>query len=102
MSEMDEQEAVVFGKLKQLRDGLDDFNYKLGAINSAGRRMGSLCDETAAVCSADKAEALAVLAQSLRELGGTIGDILPGLLAIADGVSKDLRALELKNRKGTP
>jgi hypothetical protein len=47
-----EEIAAFLASLKKLRDGLDDFNCKLAAINGAGMRLGLLGQETAAACPA--------------------------------------------------
>ena len=52
-----EEIAAFLAALKKLRDGLDDFNCQLAAIDGAGMRLGLLCQETAAACPA-AAEAL--------------------------------------------
>ena len=48
--------------LKKLRDGLDDFNCQVAAIDGSARRLGALCEETAVACPA--------VAQELRSFGG--------------------------------
>jgi hypothetical protein len=47
-----EEIAEFLASLKKLRDGLDDFNGRLAAIDGAGKRLGLLCEETAAACPA--------------------------------------------------
>jgi hypothetical protein len=39
-----EETAAFLASLKKLRDGLDDFNCQLAAIDGAGRRLGLLCE----------------------------------------------------------
>jgi hypothetical protein len=53
-----EEIAVFLASLKKLRDGLDDFNCQLAAIDGAGMRLGLLCEETAAAACPAAAEAL--------------------------------------------
>jgi hypothetical protein len=45
-----EEIAAFLASLKKLRDGLDDFNFRLAAIDGAGMRLGLLCEETAGAC----------------------------------------------------
>jgi hypothetical protein len=47
-----EEIAAFLASLKKLRDGLDDFNCNLAAIDGAGMRLGMLCQETATACLA--------------------------------------------------
>ena len=57
MNESSREETAEFlASLKKLRDGLDDFNCQLAAIDGAGMRLGLLCEETAAAaCPAGSA-----------------------------------------------
>ncbi len=64
-----EEIAAFLASLKKLRDGLDDFNCQLAAIDGAGMRLSMLCQETAAACPAAAealAQRLASMAQELR------------------------------------
>jgi hypothetical protein len=68
-----EEIAAFLASLKKLRDGLDEFNCQLAAIDSAGMRLGLFCEETAAACpaaAAALAQGLASMAQELRSFGG--------------------------------
>jgi len=98
-----EEIAAFLASLKKLRDGLDDFNCQLAAIDGAGMRLGMLCQETAAACPAaaeELAQRLASMAQALRSFGGITGNVLPNFLAIADNVARGARLLEIESRKG--
>jgi hypothetical protein len=53
-----EEIAAFLASLKKLRDGLDDFNCQLAAIDGAGMRLGVLCRETATACPAAAAAGL--------------------------------------------
>jgi hypothetical protein len=53
-----EEVAEFLAALKKLRDGLDDFNFRLAAIDGAGMRLGLLCRETATACPAAAAAGL--------------------------------------------
>ncbi len=96
--------AVFLASLKKLRDGLDNFNYQLAAIDSSTTRLGLLCEETAAAAcpagSAALANQLAGISQSLRLLGGEIGRVTPDMMALADCISRGIRLIEIKSRKG--
>jgi hypothetical protein len=64
-----EEIAAFLASLKKLRDGLDDFNCQLAAIDGAGMRLGLLCEETATACPAavgapSAREPLSIMAQS--------------------------------------
>jgi hypothetical protein len=99
-----EEIAVFLASLKKLRDGLDDFNCQLAAIDGAGMRLGLLCQETAAACPAAAeamAQGFASLAQELRSFGGITGAVLQNFLAIADNVARSARLLEIESRKGS-
>jgi hypothetical protein len=48
---MNSEDSAFMGKLKKLRDGLDDFNCRLASIDGSTMRLGLLCEETAAACS---------------------------------------------------
>jgi hypothetical protein len=61
-----EEIAAFLASLKKLRDGLDNFNCQLAAIDGAGMRLGLLCQETAAACPA----AAAALAQRFSGAAG--------------------------------
>ena len=97
-----EEIAAFLAALKKLQHGLDDFNCQLAAIDGAGMRLGLLCQETAAACPA-AAEALGQgltgAARELRSFGGIIGNVLSNFLAIADGLARGARVLEIESRK---
>jgi hypothetical protein len=98
-----EEIATFLASLKKLRDGLDNFNCQLAAIDGAGMRLGLLCEETAAACpagAAAMANELAGISQSLRLLGGEIGRLTPNMMALADDIARGMRLLEIESRKG--
>jgi hypothetical protein len=80
-----EEIAEFLASLKKLRDGLDDFNCQLAAIDGAGKRLGLLCEETAAACPAvaeELSRRLAGAARELRSFGGITGNVLTNFLAV--------------------
>ena len=56
-----EEIAAFLASLKKLRDGLDDFNCQLAAIDGAGMRLGLLCRETATACLLQAIAAIGML-----------------------------------------
>jgi hypothetical protein len=99
-----EEIAAFLTTLKRLRDGLDNFNCQLAAIDGAGKRLGLFCEETAAACPAaveELAQRFASLEQELRSFGGITGNVLTNFMSIADNVARSARLLEIESRKGT-
>jgi hypothetical protein len=99
-----EEIAAFLASLKKLRDGLDDFNCQLASIDGAGKRLGLLCEETAAACppaAGELEQRFASLAHELRSFEGVTGNILTNFLALADNIARSARLLEIESRKGS-
>jgi hypothetical protein len=79
-----EEIAGFLASLKKLRDGLDDFNCHLAAIDGAGMRLGLLCQETAAACPA----AAQTLAQSLASAARRMDHCFAPLLQYLPRINK--------------
>jgi hypothetical protein len=105
MDAMNREEIAAFlESLKKLRDGLDDFNCQLAAIDGAGKRLGLLCQETAAACpdgAAGLAQLFSSAAQVLRGFNDITSQVLTNFLSVADGFARSARTLEIERRKGT-
>ena len=98
-----EEIAAFLAALKKLRDGLDDFNCRLAAIDDSGKRLALLCEGTARAAPAGGealARGLSVAAQELRTFGGITGEVLSTFLSVADGIARAARALEIEQRRG--